>query len=459
MNIVDRICEKHKNDYNLISNDWMDPVHLAFGECVSSDIRERLERELDRLDIEVDPFDAAVNLKLDVDGEGTYHLTRSGELLYRFANRAPSFFFPNYDIVQAIAWTIYAIVSQNEKKWLLNFAGKITHGAFISCQSFSAKQQVVASRIMKSVSAQSVSEMPDNIVTMALKQLVAYADQFVESIPLFSYRPILEAAYVRYKEYKNKPIEKKLGEIAEDLFGRSSFENEISSYRKFVKESQVYADQVSKARKELTRIIYDLPIMVVSRFFTELNEAIVSINGVSLSHIEDLLSESVRFVMTPDKLQSAFAQVDSLWAKYTRNAIRQDFLKRVWEETMEAVDGEQLAARKICRQMRRELSRFCFVDLEEYKEFEDGGLLSWKQLVNLQERDLSMAADIRWNEDSVSSLQSRLKSIEEPNCWLCTPSLKDLLKNKHIVDPHNTQAVPLMDQRCVFALWVREYLG
>lgn len=70
-----------------------------------------------------------------------------------------------------------------------------------------------------------------------------------------------------------------------------------------------------------------------------------------------------------------------------------------------------------------------------------------------------MAADIRWNENSVSSLQSRLKSIEEPNCWLCTPSLVERLKNKHLVDPHNTQAVPLMDQRCVFALWVREYLG
>ena len=457
MNIINKICEMHENDYNVMSDEWMDPVHLEFGESIPAEFRDRVEQALDRLDVEVDPYDSSLNLKLELDADGTYRLSQSGELLYRFDNKAPGFLFPKYVTEEAIAWTIFAIVSEKEKVWFRNASNQVTRGAFVSCRAFSAKQQAVAFRIMKSVSAQSVSEIPIQKVTSTLEQIMIFADPFAAAVPMFSCRPILESAYAKYREYRNKPVEKKMGEIAEDLFGSSSFEQEITAYREYVVHSQEYAAQMTKAQKELTNILYGLPIMAVSRFFTDLNEAIASMNTVSLSQIEDLLDVPVRFNMTQDKLKSTFAGVDAMWTKYAQCVVRQDFLRKVWEKTKQSVDGEQLEARKVCKQMRRELSRFCFVDAEAFGENANDQLLGWKQLVNLQERELSMVADLRWSPESMIRLQRKLMNPEQPTCWLCPPQLREQSVRLQITDQFDTQAVPLMDQRCVIALWVRAY--
>lgn len=455
MNIINRICEMHSNDYNVMSETWLDSVHLTYSAHISSELRRRLEHALDRLDVEVDPCDGVVKLELDTDGDGGFLLNRSDELMYRFANKAPGFYFPDYDVVEAIAWTVYAIVSHNEKTWFHNASGNLARGAYISCESFVAKQQAVASRIMKSVNAQSVSEIPANQMTLVLKQMLEYADQFTHSIPLFSGRPISEAAY---KEYRGKTVEKKLEEIAEDLFANGSFETEISSYREFIRQNDAYHEQVAKARKDLTRNIYELPIMVVSRFFTELNEAIISMHNASWAQLEELLAKPVRFSLTAEKLKTAFADVDSFCAEYARNAIRQDFLREVLETTKQELDSEQLEARKICKQMRRELSRFCYVQEDTFQENENAPLMGWKQLMTLQERELSLAADIRWSADTMIQLQRKMMNPEEPNCWLCARPLQEASVKLQGTDQFDTQAVPLMDQRCVIALWAREYM-
>ena len=443
MSIVNRICEKYRADYHLIFDIMMRPIDLTYGTSVPGELRDKIQNGMDRMNVYSE--EGGIPLSLDMTPEGIYTLSRSGELLFKFANRAAQFVFSNYDVSDAILWTIYAIAAQ--KDWLRGEEGR-----YISCRCFSARQQAAAARIMRSVRAQYVSSVSEEKVSQALERISGKIDDLVESVPLFSARPICEDAY---KTFHGRVVEMELDGIAERLFGKTPFVNEVDAYQKMIKTDGTYRKRLDATRDMLINLVYELPIMAVGYFFTELSARIDGIDAGTPEQIEQSLWKKDRFSLTPENLRECFSEVDACYRHYSKVTLQQDFLRTVCEEAQNVISAELTSAQKVVGELFRNLGRFCFAENIRFGQKADSDLLGWRQLAHLEDSDI-FSTDVSWDADTLLVLQSTIHSRYAANAWICTERLKNQVTEKQITDQYNSVSAPLLDERCVWAIWADE---
>lgn len=440
MRIVDRICEKYRADYNLMFDFMMEPINLTYGAEVPGELRDKIQAGLDKMNVCSEP--EGIPLLLASTPEGEYTLSRDGKLLFRFANKTARIEFVNYDVSEAIAWTIYAVAAK--KDWLNG-----EEGMYISCRCFSARQQAAAARIKKSVKAQYESSVPEERVTKALEAILENIDFLWKSAPLFSARPISEDAY---KAFLGKATEMRRQDIAEGLFGRKPFSEELDAYREKVKAEPSYQRQLGASKETLVNFVYELPILAVGYFFTELNDRIDKVETMTPEQIQRAMQEKVRFSLTPENLRKCFETVDAQYSAYIKSMLQQDFLRTVCEETQKAIGAELTSKQKAVRELGRDLGRFCFTEDIGFEQESDNRLLGWRRLAQLEDSDI-FSRDISWDAGSLLSLQRTICDRYATKAWICTEKLKNQVTASQTTDQYNAVKTPLLDERCVWAIW------
>lgn len=443
MNAAEKICEKYKVEYNLMPDRWMRPICLTFGSKVPNGLQQDVMLRLDRLGIFTDSMGVPVRLDVSADREDIYTLS-SGNKQFHFAPYTVGIPFVNYDMTEAIIWTVYIIACR--KDWL-----DAHNNRFISCRCFSARQQAAAMRIAKSVSAQYSSSVPVDKVDSIFREMQGAIDPFAMMAPRFSQRPIPEAAFQRLH---GRQLDIPLGDLAEALFGTDSFEQELDAFCANVTSGRGYRKRVNEAAQQLVETVYGLPIMSVGFFFTELTNRIDDIQSNFTAEIQQMFREkAMRFSLTADNLRSRFAGVDRVYLACVKGKLLREFLHTVCEQVKAIIDQEFYAAKKEIMMLGYSMGKFCFVREGSFENPEDfDNLLTWKKLAALEDSDIR-SRDISWTPTSLSDLQSEINTVQAPQVWMCSERLKNLSDAHAITDAFQTRAVPVLDERFVWAIW------
>ena len=448
MNIVERICDKYKIDYNLTLTFLPTAIDLTYGDNFPMDLMERVEQNLGKMGVYV--VEGGVPLCLEKVSDGEYALTKEGEVLYRFADKPAHYAFPDYDPADAMGWTLYAIAAGKEKSWMLDAMGKAARGQYVTCRCFSARQQAAAARIMASLKAQDRSDVPEEKVKEGMTLVMDHVRGYISAVPLFSGRPIAESAFREMRGYQG---ETELANIAKVLYGSENFQKELDSYVRRLQKDADYARQVEAAAEELLKMVYDLPWKAVRFFLDQLNSKIDEAQVYSPDQIEGMLHKKVRFSFGAEKISACFSEVDDAWEKYAVNMIRRDFLRSVGQKLNSTIGKALIQVQRVSTGLQWHLRGFFFAKEDSFGEVTDK--LNWRQLSEITDRDL-FCQDISWEVNSLLDIQRVFQSMNGAQRWLCTGRLRNLAEDATLTDQYNTTAVPLLDERYIFGMWFSE---
>lgn len=446
MNIVDRICDKYKIDYNLTLTFLPTAIDLTYADDFPMELMERVEQNLGKMGVYV--VEGGLPLHLEKVSAGEYALIMDGSVLYRFADKPAHYPFPHYDPADAIGWTLYAIAAGKENSWMVDSMGKLARGQYVTCRCFSARQQASAARIMASLKAQDRSDVPEDKVREGLSLVMSYVSGYTSTVPLFSGRPIAETAF---RELRGRQTETTLAELATALFGKDSFLEELEIYVGKLQKDSSYARRVEAASEELQKMIYDLPWKAVRFFLDQLNAKIDESETYGPEQIEQMLDKKVRFSLSADKLSACFSEVDDAWEKYAVNMIRRNFLRNVCQKLNSTIGRALIQVQRVSTGLQWHLRGFFFARENSFGEVTEK--LNWRQLSEISDRDL-YCPDISWEVTSLLDIQRIFQGATGAQRWLCTERLKNLSEEAQITDQFNTTAVPLLDERYIFGLWL-----
>ena len=441
MNVIQRICEKYPIEYNLMPDFRTRSVTLRFGTQVPTDLQEKISDGLEWLGVMVEDRGMTVSVDVSQIRADSYTLSANGKE-YHFSDFI-GIPLVGYDLSEAIIWTIYILAGN--KPWLDPYQGK-----FISCRCFSARQQAAAVQISSSVQRQYQGSFPEEQLHSVFQDLRSRVKPFVKQAPRFSAQPIEESIFDKCKGHS---VDATLSEIAQRLFGARSFEQEMEDYSRLVRGSRSYQDALDDAVRKLVETAYNLPIMSVSHLFTELGTLIDEIASVDPNEYRRLLKETVHFSLNAASLKTCFESLDKAYLLGLLAEMEVIFLREVCEKAHSAIHLEFSDAKKGIIKLRNAMGRFCFVRPDTFELGANTGMLSWKQLATLADRDI-YSKNISWTPNSLDSLQSVLKATYSPHLWLCSQKLRNQSEMASITDMIITQAVPVMDERLVWAIWV-----
>lgn len=442
MNVIQKICEKYPIEYSLMPDFRMRSVSLTFGPRVPLDLQDKIMEGLEWLGVFVEDMGMPVSLDVSDARPDSYTLSVSGQEQFHFSTFS-GIAFAGYDMTEAVIWTVYILASR--KDWLEPYKGK-----YISCRCFSARQQAAAIQISSSVARQYQGNFSEDQLRAVFGKLRTCVAPFVSQAPLFSSQPIEESVF---EKIKGRSAEASLHDIAVRLFGSVSFDEELHAYCERVWNSSTYQDQLEDAVGMLMETVYQLPIMAVSHMFTELGTLTDEIEPVDASEYRHLLQERAKFSLTASGLKSVFEKLDDVCRASVRTELEIAFLREVCEKAYIRIGREFSEAKRSIMQLRNALGRFCFVRAESFEQGGSAGLLSWKQLSNMMDRDV-YSKNVFWNPDSLNDLQSIIKSTYAPQLWLCSEKLRNQSEMASITDMLITKPVPVMDERLVWAIWV-----
>lgn len=441
MNVIQRICDKYPIEYNLMPDLRTRSVTLRFSRDIPMELQDKIADGLELLGVLVEDRGMAVSLSAVQDREDTYSLSASGKEFYFSTFTGIPFY--GYDISEAIIWTIYILASN--KPWLDPYQGKS-----ISCRCFSARQQAAAMQISSSVLRQYQGDFSEDQLLEVFRDLRLRVRPFAMQAPRFSAQPIEESVF---DKCKGRTIEASLSEIAQRLFGPLDFNQELEAYSKMIRDSKAYRNTLEEAVQKLVETAYQMPIMAVSHLFTEMGTLIDEIEPINATIYRQLLQETVRFSLNAASLKQCFEEIDKAYLKGLLAELEIAFLREVCDKAHTAIYREFSDAKRGIIKLRNALGRFCFVSPDTFEMGADAGMLSWKQLANLADRDV-YSKNISWTPDSLDSLQSVLMGTYSPHLWLCSQKLRNQAEAASIADVLITQAVPVMDDRLVWAIWV-----
>lgn len=446
MNVIEKICEKFPIEYNLMPDYRIRSVDMTFGSQVPLELQDKVLEGLDLLGIFVEDMGMPMCLKMSSGNKDCYTLSVSGEEMFHFSNSPTGIPFAGYDPVEAIIWTVYILASR--KDWLDGYRGKL-----ISCRCFSARQQAAAMQISNSVLRQYYGSIQDEQIQDIFNQMRGCVRDFVTRAPRFSAQPIEDTVF---EKFKGKSFEDSLQNIAERIFGTRSFVREMEDYCDMVCAGSEYSRKLREASTRLVETAYQLPIMAVSRLFTELNTLIDEIAPVSASECSRLLQENVRFSLSSSGLETCFEAVDKAYLNALKAKLEIAFLRSVCDQANSIIHREFTSAKRSIASLRNALGRFCFVRKDSFDSGEGADPLSWKRLSELEGRDVRHR-DVSWTPKSLNDLQSVIKSSYSPQLWICSEKLRNQSELEAITDIHLTRAVPVLDEHVVWAIWVDVY--
>lgn len=441
MNVIQRICNKYTIEYNMMPDFRMRPVNLCFGSGVPYDLQDRILEGLDLMCVYLEEGGIPLSLEASADTPECYTLFQSGQALFHFPAHPNGIHFVNYEVSDAVCWTMYILASR--KDWLDPYQGK-----FLSCRCFSARQQAAAMHISGSVNQQYHTSVPQEQIRKIFDKLRGGVAAFSDRAPRFSAQPLDESAFDRCK---GRSMDISLKELAQGLFGRKSFYDELEVYCRMIKDREEYRSRTEQACEFLEETAYSLPILSVNRLFTELGALTDEIAIPGPAECARLLQENVHFTLSSANLRQCFEKVDQAYREVVAAKLETEFLRDVCEQARSRIHKAFTSAKRGIMQLRNELSRFCFVRENSFEEA--GRSLSWKQLACLEERDI-YSKDVAWTPGSLNDLQSVIKSSYAPQLWICSELLRNQSEMAAITDLHLTKAGPLMDNHLVWAMWV-----
>lgn len=448
MNVIKRICEKYPVEYNLMPDPWMRSVSLSFDSGVPVDLQDKIMEGLNQLGVFLEEMGIPMILETSAAKAGCYVLRVSGQEKFRFSEVPVGIPFAGYDMTESVIWTIYILAGR--KDWLDDPSYR---GNYVSCRCFSARQQATAAQISESVTSQYRGNIQNEKIQEIFRKLRSSVADFVMQAPRFSAQPIEESLF---EKYKGRSMDATLSEIAGVLFGNGDFQQEIDAYCDLVCSSAAYTKQLKEVTAQLVETAYQLPIMAVSRLFTELGTLIDEIEPVSAAECSRLLRERVRFSLTVTDLKSCFDAVDKAYLAALQAKLETLFLRATCDQAHSAINREFSGAKQSIAALRNALGRFCFIRQNKFSVDDGAELLSWKQLSALEDRDIRHK-DVSWSTESLNDLQSAIKSSYAPQLWLCSQTLCNKAEVDNVTDSHLTRAVPVLDEHVVWAVWVDPY--
>lgn len=439
MNVVDRICTKYPIRYTLMPDPRMRIVNLTFGAGVPGELRRQIRDRMDCLGIYTDNAGISLLFDIDPDSPGVYTLYCPGDIRYHYSETPIGLAFLNYEIVEAVSWTVYIIACQEH--WLDGLSD-----CFLTSRCFSARQQAAALHIKKSIETQWNNYLPPDQVEAVFRELCGFIDDIAGQAPRFSAQPIGEAAF---DKFRNRKLESELYDLAMALFGTVDFEQEVRSYIAMVRQSPLYARRLAQAVAHLTEFAYDIPFETVEQLFTELGTLIDEITPTSSALVNEMLSEKARFTLSRAGLKTCFEQVDRFYLEMARERLQREFLTAVRDQTRAQTYGEFSRAKDAIRAHTNALSRFCFLDTPPMND--DGArVLNWKKLANLEERDI-FSKDVSWTPQTLHNLQSSIAYA--PQIWICSKKLRNMPECDDIAAAHITRPAPILGEHLVWAIW------
>ncbi len=442
MNVIQKICEKYPIEYTLMPDFRMRSVNLTFGPQVPMDLQDKIMEGLDWLGVFVEDMGMPISLDVSAARPDSYTLSVSGQEQFHFSAFS-GIAFAGYDMTEAVIWTVYILASR--KNWLEPYKGK-----YISCRCFSARQQAAAIQISSSVARQYQGSFSEDQLRGVFGKLRACVAPFVAQAPRFSSQPIEELVF---DKIKGRSAEATLHDIAVRLFGSVPFEEELHAYCQRVRSSGIYQDRLEEAVSLLMETVYQLPIMAVSHMFTELGTLTDEIEPVEAAEYRRLLQERAKFTLTASGLKIVFEKLDNACQAAVRTELEIAFLREVCEKAYARIGKEFSEGKRSIMQLRNALGRFCFVRAESFEQGSSTGMLSWKQLANMTDRDI-YSKNVFWTPDSLNDLQSIVKSTYAPQLWICSEKLRNQSEMASITDMLITKPAPVMDERLVWAIWV-----
>lgn len=442
MNVIQRICEKYPIEYSLMPDLRMRSVSLSFGTQVPDALQDRILEGLDWLGVYVEELGMPMSLDVSQARPDSYTLFVSGREMFHFS-AFTGIAFAGYDIVEAVIWTIY--IQAGHKNWLDPYQGK-----YISCRSFSSRQQAAAARINSSVARQFQSDFSQDQLLAVFEKLRSCVAPFVSQAPRFSAQPIEESVF---EKCKGMSAEGTLQEIAVRLFGSKDYRQEQKAYCRLVQGSNAYRNQLEEAVRLLVKTAYQIPIMAVSNMFIGMGTLINEIENTESGDFRRLLQERVKFTLSAAYLRNCFEKVDKAYRDDIRMELETAFLRAVCEKANAQINQEFTKAKRSIRQLWNALGRFCFVHPDSFEGDNGAGSLSWKQLDDLMDRDV-FSENVFWTPDSLNDLQSVIQSAYAPQLWICSEKLRNQSELASITDIMITQPAPVMDDRLVWGIWV-----
>ena len=442
MNVLQRICEKYRAEYNLMPDPKMRNIQLTFGPSVPEGYQERIRDSLTWMGVFEEDDGVPVCLDVSPDNSERYVLKVSGAPMFHFSTTAPGMAFVEYDMCEAVLWAIYIVAGR--KNWLDGYQERY----LISCRCFTARQQAAALQISDSVNRQYESALSQEQLERIFNELRQMILETIRQVPRFSAQPIEKKVF---DTYKGKVLEGTCREIAQTLYGQASFDQETDAFARMVLQSEPYNQLVEEAAARLVELAHSLPLLAVGHLFTELETMVDGIEPVPVSELDRLLRQRVSFVLSPEKLKEAFNDLDRAYARAARSCLETRFLRTACDRANARIKPEFNAAKRGIMQLRGALSRFCFVRPGCFDQ--DGGALSWERLSHLEERDVS-SRDVSWTPETLSNLQGVIRSQYAPQVWICSERLRNMAELAANQDIHLIQAAPILDERQVWAIWV-----
>ncbi|MGM9605352.1 MAG: hypothetical protein ACI3XG_09840 [Faecousia sp.] len=437
MTIVDSIREKNPVRFDLMVELKARPVCLRFGEDIPDDVQQQILSAVDRLSIPTEDRGLPITLRLDGEGRNAIALLRADTFLYRFRVDSRGAY------AGAIGWSIYLISTGKALP-------DCQPGGYLACICFSAQQQAAAARLLESVKRQYAASLPVERIKAIGAELLDLLAPFHQKIPLFSERPIAEAAYERMK---GTVLEGSAGELAGKLFGSEAFDEVIAAFLNSLKAGTPYKDRFRDACELLKTRLYELPLMSIGDFSDNFSQMVDAISGCTAQQIMGLMREQIKVPFSDRNINAAFSNLDKAYVQNAKAQLQKSFLSEVLSTVYSEIQPEIDQARRVVKQYHRPLAEFCLIDEGCFGVGGPGReLLNWHRLAQLDAAAVH-GPNTSWDTQSLNSLQLNAKNRFLAQAWLCSDRLKNLAISNFVSDAHGIISVPVQDERLVWVLY------
>jgi hypothetical protein len=446
MKVSEMIQAKYPIEYYVGYEKSTRAVTVSFSEKIDADIAARVNRGLSRMLIDTTDGDSygAVEIFIDTISNGhVYCVSVSGIDKYYVVDRDP---------VDAIVWIIYAVFTQRD--WLQKLKD-----CDISSRLLSANQQYISAVLLKSANRQYTSTVGKDKIAELYDKLCVVPEKLISQAPLFSAQPITEEVSKQWEGgflRKRRSVKNvQLGELAEDLYGKSDFMPEIEAFCKFIVTTDIYKKRLEEAEQYLYKKLADMPCLAIKNVILSLESLSKDAeNAPDESELEDALERCLmNFSLSKDSLAAAFQTVD----EYYLNAARYDLTGKFFEQLFKTpliVSIRQQREDTIAKlnKLRSDLNPFCCLpDIDDESE-----ILGWNKLADIQESDIN-SSDRQWTPTLTNKLREYFLYSNPCTLFICSSALYSDPDSPYLREDASVKPVPMTDNRTVVVFWAQPH--
>ncbi len=440
------IQAKYPVEYYVNYTRSMRPVAVSFSEKVDADIAERINRGLSRMLVDTTDGDSYGTMGIFID-------TISNGRVYRVSvSGADNYYVVDRDPVDAIVWIIYAVFTQRD--WLNKLKD-----CDISSRLLSANQQYISSVLLKSANYQYTSAVSGNKVEELYEKLCVGPEKLTSYAPLFSAQPISEAVSKQWEGgFLRKPRSIKnvqLGDLAEELYGKSDFMPEIKAFCEFIKTTDIYNKRLGEAAQNLYKKLADMPCLAIKNVLLRLESLSKDReNSPDEGDPEDILSKrQMSFTLSKESLSAAFRPLDKYYFNAAKYYLTEQFFAQLFQTPLIASirqQREETVAK--LNKLRGDLNPFCCLrDIDDESEY-----IGWNRLADIQESDIN-SSDRQWTPALANKLREYFLYSNPCTLFICSSALYSDPDSPYLREDVSVKPVPMTDNRTIVAFWTQPH--